>query len=323
MSGRSLNDNVPLFADLFEIGRRYKVMNPSKMRNTYGKLMYILMDTESYNVKSELRINFVKPLLTVHSFLESRSCAEILADPLWVDACQVVSDDFGEKSKREVKALQEAKQRAAESLVKKYTSSSLSAEDVKRVMDSIADNEAYCDFNVKPVERMLEILKTSFDPSHPVEPFTLNLSSRGGFSGFSKKGLSSFSISNYSGSFLGGGAKLSHDHKTQYRFVLQSLTLWKEIMSHMPELWIRADHDMTNEPYRLVDTGQGYQRLQACPKVRSAMNAILSNVQAQAGSWVGLSVVHLGDRDVPNGMLSPFLPLAVALSLSLSLVRAV
>lgn len=52
---------------------------------------------------------------------------------------------------------------------------------------------------------------------------------------------------------------------------------------------------------RLVDTGQGYQRLQSCPGVRAEMGRILSAVQRQAGPWVGLSVVHLGDRDVPNG----------------------
>jgi Protein of unknown function (DUF2009) len=31
-------------------------MNPGKMRNTYGKLMWILMDTESYTVKSHLKV---------------------------------------------------------------------------------------------------------------------------------------------------------------------------------------------------------------------------------------------------------------------------
>eukprot|EP01031_Cornospumella_fuschlensis_P042612 gene42612-52067_t len=64
VADRSLNDNVPLFTDLFEIGRRYKVMNPSKLRGSYGKLMYLLMDSESYHVKQDLRINFVKPILT-------------------------------------------------------------------------------------------------------------------------------------------------------------------------------------------------------------------------------------------------------------------
>jgi hypothetical protein len=56
---------------------------------------------------------------------------------------------------------------------------------------------------------------------------------------------------------------------------------------------------------RLVDTGQGYQRLQQCPHVRQEMSRILHTVQSSrgVGSWVGLSVVHLGDRDVPNGEL--------------------
>lgn len=34
------------------------------------------------------------------------------------------------------------------------------------------------------------------------------------------------------------------------------------------------------------------------------MRRILRHVQQSVGqAWVGLSVVHLGDRDVPNGIL--------------------
>lgn len=72
LSERTLNDNVPLFKQLFEIGRRFKIMNPTKMRGTYGKLIYILMDTESYTIKEELKIDFVKPILTVAVFLKSK-----------------------------------------------------------------------------------------------------------------------------------------------------------------------------------------------------------------------------------------------------------
>ena len=66
-----------------------------------------------------------------------------------------------------------------------------------------------------------------------------------------KISLSSF-YSGYSSSFSGGGACLSHDHGTQFRFVLQSFTLWREIMANMPKLWMLADHDMLHESYRCV-----------------------------------------------------------------------
>eukprot|EP01032_Pedospumella_encystans_P012189 gene12189-14120_t len=299
VGGKTLNENVPLFTDIFEIGRRYKIMNPSKMRDTYGKLMYIMMDTESYNIKQELRISFAKPILTVTTFLAAKNAVDILADPLWATATQSISNDTGDKTKKELAAESAAKAQAEAMLKKKYTSANLTEADIQRVIESIADNEAYLAFNMTPVSHILTILKDSFDPKAPVDPFSLHLTAR------PKKIMSAFSsfYSGYSSSFSGGGACLSHDHATQFRFVLQSFTLWREIMANMPKLWMLADHDMTHEQYRLVDTGQGYQRLQSCPGVRAEMSRILSVVQKQAGSWVGLSVVHLGDRDVPNALV--------------------
>jgi hypothetical protein len=40
-----------LLQDVFEIGRRYKIMNPEKMRSEFGKLMYMLMDSADTHVQ--------------------------------------------------------------------------------------------------------------------------------------------------------------------------------------------------------------------------------------------------------------------------------
>ncbi len=69
------------------------------------------------------------------------------------------------------------------------------------------------------------------------------------------------------------------------------------------ELWIKADHDMLHNPYRLQNTGQGLNRVQQCPQVSKEMHRILHFVKERCGGhWVGLSVIHLGDRDVPNAL---------------------
>merc|ERR1719265_1909237 len=102
-----------------------------------------------------------------------------------------------------------------------------------------------------------------------------------------------------------GGSCLTHSHRTQFTFVLQSMLLWREIMGNMFALWQMTEEDLLDSSlrYRLCDTGQGLNRMQSAPRVSRMMHQILHKVQSEVGGWVGLSVVHLGDRDVPNALV--------------------
>mmetsp|Transcript_29387 Transcript_29387/g.28111 ORF Transcript_29387/g.28111 Transcript_29387/m.28111 type:complete len:602 (+) Transcript_29387:77-1882(+) len=294
LAGKSLTDNVPLFAQIFEIGRRYKIMNPGKMRNTYGKLMWILMDTESYHIKSELKLNFIDPVQTVGLFLKERGARHLLQDPLLAKATSAVNT--GDKSKADFIEESKVKGEAASEIMKTYTSSTLTENDLQRILDSIADNEAYLSFNVLPVDKAIRILKDTFHPRKPDEHYSLELRMKPRKSSF-------MSFGGFSSRYYNNSACLSHDHETQYTFVLQSLLLWREIMRNLPKLWQYADTDLLDQQYRLVDTGQGYHRLQSCPTVGAEMRRILGAVQRHCNGWVGLSVIHLGDRDVPNALV--------------------
>ena len=48
---------------------------------------------------------------------------------------------------------------------------------------------------------------------------------------------------------------------------------------------------------------QGLNRVQQAPGVSKAMHSILYKCQRQIGNWVGSSVIHLGDHNVPNALM--------------------
>ncbi|GMI41325.1 hypothetical protein TeGR_g7933, partial [Tetraparma gracilis] len=79
-----------------------------------------------------------------------------------------------------------------------------------------------------------------------------------------------------------------------------------QVHKHMHLAWVAADDDLlsTSSSYSLWNTGQGLNRVQHCPKVAKLTHGLLSDTQRAAGApWVGLSVIHLGDRDVPNALI--------------------
>lgn len=146
--------------------------------------------------------------------------------------------------------------------------------------DSFANSRLYMlILNSDPCDKMLRYLTMFFQPNTVEEGFSLAIQSGR------------------------QGARLTHNHETQYWYINQTLNLWREIAHEMFYLWMLSDQDMLDNDYRLRDTGQGLQRLQNCPAVSKAMHTILHKAQQKAGYWVGSSVIHLGDSNVPNAFM--------------------
>ena len=101
------------------------------------------------------------------------------------------------------------------------------------------------------------------------------------------------------------GARLTHSHERQFHFALQSLTLWREITHDMFRLWYLAETDLLSvaTPYALRNTGQGLQRVQPSPRTYKAMQEILQCTQQQVRRWIGSSMIHMGDHNVPNALM--------------------
>ncbi|KAL4434628.1 hypothetical protein ABPG77_002751 [Micractinium sp. CCAP 211/92] len=280
ITDRNFSDLRTFFQDCFEVGRRHKIMNPEKMRETYGKLMYLLQDSCEEQIVELLEFKCVRPLRTVHALLEERGALAMLDDPLMEPATAEIVAGEG-IPRHEVQRRIKIKERARETLARRYRSRHISDEEILHCLYSISDNNSYLLFNRDPIDRMIAYLQAYFQPDH-VEP-------------------------GYSLAIQGGsqGARLTHSHSRQYAYVLQSLTLWREISHEMFKLWYLADADLLSERtrYHLQNTGQGLNRVQSAPLVGRAMQAILARCQRRIGGWVGSSVIHLGDHNVPNALM--------------------
>jgi len=304
---RDFAENRHFFRAVFEIGRRYKILNPDKFRGSYGKLIHMLQDSVKDEVIRAVDFECVAPMRSVHTMLmEKRGAADLAKDPLLFVATREVYE--GSKSRTEVAAEVREKGEALKELKRKYAvapaedapgpkragdlaellrgkqteGSALTEDNVETIVASISDHFAFQRFNREPCDRMIHYLKTNF----------------GTTSGAERR----WSLEIQHGR---AGSCLTHSHRTQYTFVLQSLLLWREIMGNMFALWQMTEEDLLDSSlrYRLCDTGQGLNRMQSAPRVSRMMHQILHKVQSEVGSWVGLSVVHLGDRDVPNAFV--------------------
>ncbi|ORY07331.1 hypothetical protein K493DRAFT_202209 [Basidiobolus meristosporus CBS 931.73] len=273
---RDFPENAEFFQTIFEIGRRYKIMNPARMRSAFGKLMYLLQDSAIPQVKDMLHFSCVKEITTVHAFLESTKALDMLEDDqINMATKEIIADG---KSRSQIQSEIKQKERAIEYLSRRYSNDQVGSEELKVCLYSIGDNHSFLRTNRDPCDKMIHYLTTHFRPDY-AEPL--------------------YDLSIMAGR---GGARLTHSHQHQYQFVLQSLILWREIQYDMFKLWYLSEQDMLDEknPYRLRNTGQGLNRVQPAPRVSKAMRQIVSKVQREIGHWVGSSVVHLGDDLVPS-----------------------
>ena len=281
VSDRNFQDNQEFFQNVFEIGRRFKIMNPDKMRTNYGKLMHLLQDAVAPGM-----INFpvIAPIKTVYRLIKQKNAVPIIEKYKEdiVNATYVI--DYELDATRDL--IQQAKERKekAIALLKAdlvVQSKIFTLDEFELIINSISDFNSYVASNCYPVECAINLLATYFH---------------------SEKETQETSLAIRAGS---GGSCLSHSHCTQFQFVSQSLLLWREIQQEMCRLWINTDDDLLDPSnrYRLCNTGQGMNRVQSAPRISASMSSILRKVQSQLGGWIGLSVVHLGDRDVPNALV--------------------
>lgn len=315
MQSREFNGRSAFFQLVLEIGRRYKILNPERMRDSYGKLMYFLQDSRKTEVRELLEFDAVARVRSVYDVLSKSSKGlEMLEDPqLRIATMEIMPEG---KSRAQIQRDIKAKEAAIKHLSRTYCSvarrrkrhlggmyslgilrssyqdsdsdddakngEELTEDVVEQCIYSLGDHSTYLRFNREPCDRLLNLLKEYFDPNDP--------------------GPSEYSLSIQEGV---GGARLSHPHQRQYTFVLQSMTLWREVLDNMFQLWHLAEEDLLDEehPYQLADTGQGHQRVQKSPRSVVAMQKILAKVQRKVGGWVGSSTVHLGDHNVPNALM--------------------
>merc|ERR1719311_1406536 len=103
--------DAAFFQRCCEIGRRYKILNPERMRSDYGKLLWMLQDSLLPSVSNQLGLPAPKTVKTVGAWMHTKNRgAELLQDPLLAVAVEDL-DPFGKK-KQDIQEHAAAKKRA-------------------------------------------------------------------------------------------------------------------------------------------------------------------------------------------------------------------
>ncbi|KAK7197320.1 hypothetical protein NESM_000679000 [Novymonas esmeraldas] len=262
---------VPLLEDLFEVMRRHKRLNPFSHRGEFGKLMMMLQDVQKRPVQRALGIqsSLVIPVRTVGSALSSIQC-EALADD------EAVRSEFLRRTGSE-------KQAGMQTLLDRYAGGDeRKKEIVEHCLRSIDDVHSFILSNTRPLRTLRRWLSRDFEPLPSDDVYSISI----------RHGR--------------GGACFTHSHATHCQYVTESLLLWENVQKSILKIWEVAEDDMLVDgqgQYVVANTGQGFHRMCAAPKSYATMSGLVRDTEQRMGGWVGIKVIHLGDRDVPNPLV--------------------
>jgi len=276
--GGCLAGDAQFFQEQLEYARRYKIMNPDLMRSEYPKFVYMLQDIMRDQMQEQFGFSIKHDVTTVHLILERFGKLDMLEDPAMKIATTPVPmiRPIGK-----LNAALRRKDKTVKEVIQRHSGGGFDKDLCEMCIRSIDDANCYVRDNAHTVDTMIDMLKQFFKPDEIEAPFSLAIDE---------------------GSY---GSRLSHDHAKQYHFCLQSLTLWRNIAFDMFQLWFMVEQDILDEkhPYEFRDTGQGFHRVQPSPRVYAAMVDIVAKTKREVGEWVGSDRVHIGDDQVPNGMV--------------------
>lgn len=310
---------APLLAQLFEVTRRHKQLNPRAHRWEFGKLMLILQDLQNVDVRSKLKLGttpMVIPLQTVRDALSSlgNERTKLLNDPelqRFIVQTGAAKEDCMKTLLDRYDINQDPKERAA----------------LERCLRSIDDVETLILSNIDSLITLQTALRNEFMLSDSFSPSGCGgdvpeeeesngeylFHTKGGHkrkhflydkTAEKRKSSDSRSLEIRSGV---EGSMLSHSHNVQCNYVMASLVLWELVQRNIFLLWRAAEEDMLIDGggmYQFVNTGQGYHRLCRSPKSYKIMSECVREAEARMGGvWPGIKVIHVGDRDVPNPLV--------------------
>lgn len=156
-----------LLQDMLEIARRYKITNPEKMRSEYGKLVFLIQDAVSAETKPLVGVNINIPVKTVYALLESCGGLAMLDDPHIATATEEILPGKS-KNRSNIQLEIKRKERAAEVICNKYTSRTLSKDNIRLCLYSISDNNSFLNSNRRPILEFSDLLQKYFLPGTEV-----------------------------------------------------------------------------------------------------------------------------------------------------------